>query len=604
MENIEPTLPKGWVSTKVGDISNIIHYGYTASSTDEPVGPRILRITDIQNNSVNWNTVPYCKIESGEEQKYLLREGDLLFARTGATVGKSFLIKGEIPFAVFASYLIRIILSRYIKKEFIYNFFQSNEYWLQIKKGQLGIGQPNVNSQTLSKIFLPLPPLPEQQRIVAKIEELFTKLDAGIEALKKIKGQLKRFRQAVLKYAFEGKLTEGWRKVHKDELEPSSVLLERIKEERNLSACGPAYRPAGAGRHAQAGKQAKSKGERPFAPTVDVSDLPELPEAWVWTRLQETSEIILGQSPPSSTYNKTGNGLPFYQGKLEFGDLYPTPQKYCSVPKKIAEKGDVLISVRAPVGPTNICPEKSCIGRGLAAIRALGGIGTPFMLYLLRAFEQKITGKGTGTTFDAITGDQLKEFEIPLASLSEQHKIVEEIERRFSVADEIEKVVDQSLKQSERLRQSILKRAFEGKLVPQWPDLPAPQPGKYWVYVIKCSNDSNYIGQTDNLRKRWEKHLSGDGAEWTKRYPPQYIIYWEEFTSREEAVAKEKWLKTGFGRRWIKREEKAGRLWHAGEPAEKLLERIKAEKEKRNAEDKLKRKRLPRPNWARNDKHN
>ncbi len=135
--------------------------------------------------------------------------------------------------------------------------------------------------------------------------------------------------------------------------------------------------------------------------------LNELPKGWVHSSLGEISEVILGQSPPSSTYNEIGEGLPFYQGKLEFGYIYPSPQKWCSSPKKIAEKNDVLISVRAPVGPTNICPEKSCIGRGLAAIRPKGGIESLLVLYLIRAFENSIAGKGTGTTFNAITGSQL-----------------------------------------------------------------------------------------------------------------------------------------------------------------------------------------------------
>ncbi|MCK4459479.1 MAG: restriction endonuclease subunit S, partial [Methanosarcinales archaeon] len=152
--------------------------------------------------------------------------------------------------------------------------------------------------------------------------------------------------------------------------------------------------------------------------------VPRLPENWVWTTVGECTEIILGQSPPSTTYNENGNGLPFYQGKLEFGNIFPAPLKWCTAPKKIAEKGDVLISVRAPVGPTNICPEKSCIGRGLAAIRALNGMESFFILYLLRAFEDGIAGKGTGTTFNAITGNQLKEFAIPLPPLPEQHRIV------------------------------------------------------------------------------------------------------------------------------------------------------------------------------------
>lgn len=117
--------PEEWVWTNVGEISKIIHYGYTASSTDEPTGTKMLRITDIQNNIVNWDTVPFCEIEPKEKEKYLLRDGDLVFARTGATVGKSFLIRGIIPDAVFASYLIRIILSKHIEKYFVYDFFQS-----------------------------------------------------------------------------------------------------------------------------------------------------------------------------------------------------------------------------------------------------------------------------------------------------------------------------------------------------------------------------------------------------------------------------------------------------------------------------------------------
>jgi len=320
--------------------------------------------------------------------------------------------------------------------------------------------------QFLKKALIHLPPLPEQRRIVAKIEELFTKLDAGIPSLKNVETQLRRYRQAVLKHAFEGKLTEEWRGAYKGEIEHASTLLEHIKEERK--------------------KNTKEKYKQ--QPSVDTSNLPELPEGWLWTRLYDVAEIILGQSPPSSTYNENGNGVPFYQGKLEFGKIYPTPRKWCTAPKKIAEKGDVLISVRAPVGPTNICREKSCIGRGLAAIRGLGGIEPLFILYLMHAFENVISGKGTGTTFKAITGNQLKGFEIPLAPLSEQYKIVEEIEQRFSLADETEKVVEQSLKQAKRLRQSILKKTFEGKLVPQDP---ADEPAEKLLERVKRKAEEN-----------------------------------------------------------------------------------------------------------------
>lgn len=196
--------------------------------------------------------------------------------------------------------------------------------------------------------------------------------------------------------------------------------------------------------------------------------LNELSHGWIRTQLSEIAEVILGQSPPSSTYNEDGRGLPFYQGKLEFGELYPTPRKWCMAPKKIAEKGDVLISVRAPVGPTNVCPEKSCIGRGLAAIRGLGEIGTFFILYVLRAFENEIARKGTGTTFSAIGGDKLKALEIPVPPLNEQERIVAKLEELYSRLDAGVNGLRKVKSQFKRYRQAVLKFAFEGKLTEEW----------------------------------------------------------------------------------------------------------------------------------------
>jgi len=222
-----PELPESWVWTRIGDISLKIHYGYTAKSTNEPIGPKMLRITDIQKSAVNWGMVPYCKIEEEKKPKYLLKDGDLVFARTGATVGKSFLIKGKIPKAVFASYLIRIILSSRIKREYVYNFFQSPIYWLQIYEGQIGIGQPNVNSQKLSKLFLPLPSLNEQHKIVEEIDSLFSVADEVEKVVEQTLKQSKHLRQSILKKAFEGRL------VPQDPTdEPADKLLERIREEK------------------------------------------------------------------------------------------------------------------------------------------------------------------------------------------------------------------------------------------------------------------------------------------------------------------------------------------------------------------------------------
>ena len=192
-------LPEGWEIAKVKDVALDIQYGYTESSSKNEIGPKFLRITDIQDNHVDWETVPYCKISEEDKRKKKLEDGDLVFARTGATVGKSFLIRGNIPDAVFASYLIRLRFPKTISVQFVYNFFQSPIYWNQIVEGQVGIGQPNVNGTKLGKLEFPLPPLPVQQAIVTKIEEIFSELDHGVEQLKLARQQLKVYRQSVLK---------------------------------------------------------------------------------------------------------------------------------------------------------------------------------------------------------------------------------------------------------------------------------------------------------------------------------------------------------------------------------------------------------------------
>ncbi len=139
--------------------------------------------------------------------------------------------------------------------------------------------------------------------------------------------------------------------------------------------------------------------------------------------LPEVTTIIMGQSPPSISYNTRGEGLPFFQGKADFGDLHPTIRVFCTEPNKIAEVGDILISVRAPVGPTNIAPVKCCIGRGLAAIRNSENLEKLYLLYFLRFYEPKLVENGTGSTFDAISRSDLEAVQIPLPPLDEQKRI-------------------------------------------------------------------------------------------------------------------------------------------------------------------------------------
>lgn len=178
-------------------------------------------------------------------------------------------------------------------------------------------------------------------------------------------------------------------------------------------------------------------------------------------KLKECCTIIAGQSPESSTYNIDGNGLPFFQGKAEFGGLYPTIKNFCSQPKKIAEKNDILLSVRAPIGPTNLAPSRVCIGRGLSAIRPNPSIlHLKFLLYFFRYIEKFLSEKGTGTTFKAITQDVVKNIEVPEMSLEEQERIVNRIEELFSELDSAVETLKKTKEQLAVYRQSVLKDAF------------------------------------------------------------------------------------------------------------------------------------------------
>ena len=187
---------------------------------------------------------------------------------------------------------------------------------------------------------------------------------------------------------------------------------------------------------------------------------------WAVSTLADVCQVVQGQSPPGETYNADGIGLPFLQGKAEFGDTYPTTVKWCSSPAKIAEPEDILISIRAPVGPTNLCPVQSCIGRGLAAIRPDGGIPSKYVLYSLRATEEELRAKSTGTTFEAIRGDNLRSHSISLAPLPEQHRIVAEIEKQFTRLDASVTALRRAQANLKRYRASVLKNACEGRLVP------------------------------------------------------------------------------------------------------------------------------------------
>ena len=192
---------KGWEEKEVGEICEHPQYGFTASSTREKIGPKLLRITDIQEGKVDWDTVPYCKCSDVE--KYKLVKGDIVVARTGATVGKSYLINEVPDHAIYASYLIRLRAKRVVLPELLYYFFQSYDYWQQITHEQVGMAQPNVNGSKLAKIKILLPPLAEQKKIVAHLDALSKKIRQLQEHQQSTASNLLALEQSILHQAFQ-----------------------------------------------------------------------------------------------------------------------------------------------------------------------------------------------------------------------------------------------------------------------------------------------------------------------------------------------------------------------------------------------------------------
>ncbi|WP_421021194.1 restriction endonuclease subunit S [Klebsiella pneumoniae] len=195
------------------------------------------------------------------------------------------------------------------------------------------------------------------------------------------------------------------------------------------------------------------------------------PNSWILSSLPDIAGINMGQSPSSSDVNEQGEGIVFFQGKAEFGKLYPTPRKYCTKPTKIASAGDILLSIRAPVGPTNIATETTAIGRGLAAISAHSGLTDPkYLLYYFRCIEPWLSTQGTGSTFKAISGQFIKELKAPLPSFAEQKIIAEKLDTLLAQVDSTKARLDQIPQILKRFRQAVLEEAVSGRLTENWRD--------------------------------------------------------------------------------------------------------------------------------------
>lgn len=177
--------------------------------------------------------------------------------------------------------------------------------------------------------------------------------------------------------------------------------------------------------------------------------------------LEDISEIIMGQSPPGDSYNSTGTGLPFFQGKSEFGEVYPTAVKWCTAPNKIAQAEDILISVRAPVGPTNLAKERCCIGRGLAAIRPLSSkIDRDFLWLQLQYLESYLVKRGMGSTFESIGTNELKILQIYAPEMEIQKLIAEKLKAQLAEVEKAQKSAEVQVVEIQNLANAIINESI------------------------------------------------------------------------------------------------------------------------------------------------
>ncbi len=266
-------VPEGWAWTTVNNISKSIIYGVSESAKSEGKY-KLLRITDIQNNKVDWETVPFTDFDDDKVASYILYDGDIVFARTGATAGKSYLIKGLSQKAIYASYLIRVQTFDLILPEYVKLFFESGYYWEQIELTSVGIGQPNVNGTILGSLNIPLPPFAEQKRIVIEIDRWLSLLEQIEQGKANLQIAIKQTKSKILDLAIHGKL------VPQDlNDEPASELLKRINPKAEI--------------------------------TCDNEHYPQLPKGWSICRL---GDVVKYEQPTA-----------YIVQSIAYSDAYPIP---------------------------------------------------------------------------------------------------------------------------------------------------------------------------------------------------------------------------------------------------------------------------------------
>ena len=438
-------IPDSWEWERWGNLAQSIQYGYNAPALNNG-NIRMVRISDIQGGEVLWDSVPFCNINENEIEPYLLNKNDILFARTGGTVGKSFLVK-ETPYrAIYAGYLIRTRYSNLLSAKYMKYFMESNLYWSQLKEGTVATAQPNCNGKTLGKMILPLPPLSEQLRIVARIDEIMVSIhefETSKIALDKLELELhSQLNKAILQHAIQGRLVE-------QRIEDGSAdeLLERIKDEQvRLIKEGKLKKSAITNSTIFRGDNDNKYYEKVGKSIADITDsIPfEIPDSWLWCRLSSVADLYTGNSiNETEKKNKYTNveGVKYIATKdvqfdhsIIYNNGIAIPKQYVSE-FKIAPANSVLMCIEGGSAgrKIGILSHDVCFGNKLCCFKPYADISEYIYYYLQSPLFYSIFSSNKNGIIGGVSVNNLKQLLIPIPPLSEIKRIVNKLRKSISI---------------------------------------------------------------------------------------------------------------------------------------------------------------------------
>lgn len=440
-EEIPFDVPQGWEWERWGNIAQTIQYGYNAPALEHGV-IKMVRISDIQENCVLWDNVPYCLIDENDIDTYLLKVNDILFARTGGTVGKSFLVEEVPEKAIYAGYLIRTRYSSLLNPRYMKSFMESQLYWEQLKNGTIATAQPNCNGKTLAKMLLPIPPSKEQYRIVEKLTQLSSFLDNyGLcqDRLNLLNQEImEQFKKSILQEAIQGKLVPQL-----EEEGTAKELLKQIKaEKQKLVKEGKLKKSALATSAIFRGDDNKYWEKIGNKVTCIDDEIPfDIPQTWSWCRMRDVSNSYIGLTYKPTDISDNGiivlRSSNIQQGKLSLADIVRVKVEISD--KLLVQNGDILICAR---NGSKKLVGKSAIINGIKEPMTFGAFmaicKTPIHKYVylfLQSdlfFSQLREVSGT-TTINQLTQNKFNSFLIPIPPTGEQMRITKKIEQLASI---------------------------------------------------------------------------------------------------------------------------------------------------------------------------